>query len=103
MLSILMVCGNGCGSSLVCQMAVEAVLKELGVQAKVDHSDMLSAASKTADILIAGVNFKPHFDKFNSFPNKIYLNSLISKQNYSQSWRKTAGYKMPQMRLSIQN
>ena len=48
--------------------------------AKVDHSDMLSAASKTADILIAGVNFKPHFDKFNSFPNKIYLNSLISKQ-----------------------
>ena len=71
MLSILMVCGNGCGSSLVCQMAVEAVLKELGVQAKVDHSDMLSAASKTADI---------HFDKFNSFPNKIYLNSLISKQ-----------------------
>ena len=44
MLSILMVCGNGCGSSLVCQMAVEAVLKELGVQAKVDHSDMLSAA-----------------------------------------------------------
>lgn len=28
MLSILMVCGNGCGSSLVCQMAVEAVLKE---------------------------------------------------------------------------
>ena len=77
MLSILMVCGNGCGSSLVCQ---EAVLKELGVQAKVDHSDMLSAASKTADILIAGVNFKPHFDKFNSFPNKIYLNSLISKQ-----------------------
>ena len=80
MLSISMVCGNGCGSSLVCQMAVEAVLKELGVQAKVDHSDMLSAASKTADILIAGVNFKPHFDKFNSFPNKIYLNSLISKQ-----------------------
>ena len=31
MLNILMVCGNGCGSSLVCQMAVEAVLKELGV------------------------------------------------------------------------
>ena len=67
MISILMVCGNGCGSSLVCQMAVEAVLKELGVQARVDHSDMLSASSKSADILIAGVNFKPHFDKFPSF------------------------------------
>ena len=32
MLSVLMVCGNGCGSSLVCQMAVESVLKELGVK-----------------------------------------------------------------------
>ena len=84
MLSILMVCGNGCGSSLVCQMAVEAVLKELGVQAKVDHSDMLSAASKTADILIAGVNFKPHFDIFYSFNNKIYENRIIIKHKFKQ-------------------
>ena len=68
MLNILMVCGNGCGSSLVCQMAVEAVLKELG------------ASSKSADILIAGVNFKPHFDTFKRFPHKIYLNSLINRQ-----------------------
>lgn len=80
MLQILMVCGNGCGSSLICQMTVEAVLKELGVQAHVDHSDMLSASSKSADILIAAVNFKPHFDTFKLFPNKIYLNNLVSKQ-----------------------
>lgn len=80
MVTILMVCGNGCGSSLICQMSVEAVLKELGVSAHVDHSDMLSASSKSADILIAGVNFKPHFDSFKLFPNKIYLNSLVNKQ-----------------------
>ena len=55
MISILMVCGNGCGSSLVCQMAVEAVLNELGVKANIDHSDMLSAASKHAEILIRGL------------------------------------------------
>lgn len=80
MVKILMVCGNGCGSSLICQITVEAVLKEMGVQAQVDHSDMLSASSKSADILIAGINFKPHFDSFKLFPNKIYLNSLINKQ-----------------------
>ncbi len=79
MISILMVCGNGCGSSLVCQMSVEAVLDELGVKANIDHSDMLSAASKHAEILIAGINFKPHFDNFQDFPNKIYLNSLVNK------------------------
>lgn len=79
MINILMVCGNGCGSSLVCQMAVEGVLKELGVEAKVDHSDMLSAKSKKADILIAGMNFKTKFDTFENFPNKIYLLNLVSK------------------------
>ncbi|WP_262394585.1 PTS sugar transporter subunit IIB [Youxingia wuxianensis] len=79
MLSILMVCGNGCGSSLICQMTVESVLKDLGVKAHIDHSDMLSASSKQADILIAGINFQPHFDKFKDFPNKIYLKSLVSK------------------------
>ena len=78
MISILMVCGNGCGSSLVCQMAVEAVLNELGVKANIDHSDMLSAASKHAEILIAGINFKPHFH-FQDFPNKIYLQSLVNQ------------------------
>lgn len=79
MLEILMVCGNGCGSSLVCQMSVESVLKELGVAAKIDHSDMLSASSKSADILIAGMNFKERFDTFSNYPNKIYLKSLVSK------------------------
>ena len=81
MINILMVCGNGCGSSLVCQMAVEAVLKELGVQAHVDHSDMLSASSKQADILIAGIKFK-------LFPNKIYLKSLVNRQEIREKLQK---------------
>ena len=34
MLNILTVCGAGLGSSFACQMSVEAVLKELGVEAK---------------------------------------------------------------------
>ena len=88
MINILMVCGNGCGSSLVCQMAVEAVLKELGVQAHVDHSDMLSASSKQADILIAGINFKTQFDTFKLFPNKIYLKSLVNRQEIREKLQK---------------
>ena len=68
MLNILMVCGNGCGSSLVCQMAVEAVLKELGVQAHVDHSDMLSASSKSADIPHCRGQFQTPFRHVQAFP-----------------------------------
>ena len=73
MIKIMIVCANGIGSSLTCQMAVEAVLKELGVQAKV------AASAQKADILVAGLNFKERFDKFRGFPIKIYLKSIVSK------------------------
>ena len=79
MIKIMIVCANGIGSSLTCQMAVEAVLKELGVQAKVEHSSMLAASAQKADILVAGLNFKERFDKFRGFPIKIYLKSIVSK------------------------
>ena len=43
MLQILTVCGAGLGSSFACQMSVDAVLKELGVEAKLDHTDRLTS------------------------------------------------------------
>lgn len=79
MVKIMIVCANGIGSSLTCQMAVESVLKELGADAKVEHTSMLSASAQKADILIAGMNFKERFDKFRGFPIKIYLRSIVSK------------------------
>ena len=59
-------------------MAVESVLNELGVKANIEHSDMLSAASKHEEIFIEVINFKPHFDHFQDFPNNIYLQSLVN-------------------------
>ena len=41
-MKILMVCGNGLGSSFACQMTVETVLQELGVSASLDHCDLSS-------------------------------------------------------------
>lgn len=62
--------------------------KRIGVQAHVDHSDMLSASSKQADILIAGINFKTQFDTFKLFPNKIYLKSLVNRQEIREKLQK---------------
>ena len=45
MLKILTVCGAGLGSSFACQMSVEAVLKNLGVTATLDHTDISSVAA----------------------------------------------------------
>ena len=57
MLQILTVCGAGLGSSFACQMSVDAVLKELGVEAKLDHTDISSVGGAKADIILSGKNF----------------------------------------------
>ena len=61
MLQILTVCGAGLGSSFACQMSVDAVLKELGVEAKLDHTDISSVGGAKADIILSGKNFEKQF------------------------------------------
>ncbi|GIP33835.1 PTS sugar transporter subunit IIB [Paenibacillus sp. J2TS4] len=49
---VLCVCGLGQGTSLILRMNVENVLKEMGVQADVEHTDVSSAASMPADYIV---------------------------------------------------
>lgn len=53
MKNILVVCGNGLGTSLMMEMAVKEVLKKLSVEALVSHEDLSSALSSSADIWVA--------------------------------------------------
>ena len=56
MKKILVVCGNGLGTSLMMEMAVKDVAKKIGYAAEVDHEDLSSAASSTADIWVAATD-----------------------------------------------
>jgi len=80
LLKILVVCGAGLGSSFACQMSVESVLKDLKVEANLDHSDLSSAAGYGADIIIAGKNFESQFKRHNLRSCLIFLNNLIDKK-----------------------
>mgnify|MGYP004705562181 CR=1 FL=1 len=51
-MKIMTVCGLGMGSSLILKMNVEAVLRQHGIQASVEHMDVSSAASVNADVVI---------------------------------------------------
>jgi PTS system ascorbate-specific IIB component len=53
-LKILTVCGMGLGSGLLLRMQVEKALRQLGVQADVEVSDMGSARAmaRTADLIV---------------------------------------------------
>ncbi|RIQ10970.1 PTS sugar transporter subunit IIB [Jiangella rhizosphaerae] len=52
-LTVLTVCGVGMGSSLILKMNAEKALKSLGVEAKVEHTDVSSARGMKADVAIA--------------------------------------------------
>jgi PTS system ascorbate-specific IIB component len=51
-MKILCVCGLGQGTSLILRMNVETVLRELGVNADVEHTDVSSASSESPDFII---------------------------------------------------
>ena len=86
-LNILFVCGAGLGSSFACQMAAEDVLTKLGVEARLDHSDISSAASARPDIIITAQNFQSQFEKFTIDPKQtiiVYLRNIVSKQEIEE-------------------
>ncbi|WP_088832409.1 PTS sugar transporter subunit IIB [Paenibacillus tyrfis] len=51
-MKILCVCGLGQGTSLILRMNVESVLRDLGVNADVEHTDVSSASGMAADHII---------------------------------------------------
>jgi ascorbate PTS system EIIB component len=52
MKKILVVCGNGLGSSLIVEMNVKKVLKELGIEANVSHTDLTTSKTEKADLYL---------------------------------------------------
>lgn len=51
-MKITVVCGNGLGTSLMMEMSIKTILKDLQVNADVDHVDLGSAKSTASDIFV---------------------------------------------------
>ena len=51
-MNILVVCGNGLGSSFIVEMNVKKVFKELNIDAEVSHTDLATAKTEKADYYI---------------------------------------------------
>ena len=50
-MKILAVCGFGVGSSMILRMSIEKVLKELGIEAEVENTDVSSAQGAQVDFV----------------------------------------------------
>ena len=53
-MKIMAVCGSGLGSSFMVEMNIKKVLKKIGVEAEVEHSDLASALPGAADVFVMG-------------------------------------------------
>lgn len=75
-MKILAVCGSGLGSSFMLEMNIKKVLKKLGKEAEVNHSDLSSVTPDVADLFVLT---KDLAGSAQSIPNEklIVLNSII--------------------------
>lgn len=54
-MKILVVCGNGLGSSFIVEMNVKKMMAELGLNGEVSHTDLATAKTERADHFIGSV------------------------------------------------
>lgn len=82
-MKILVLCGNGLGSSFMMELNVKKVLKELGKEAEVNHTDLTTAKTMSADIFIGAKdimdNFKREGAKLIGLENIVSVKELKEK------------------------
>jgi len=62
MKKILVVCGNGLGSSFIVEMNVKKILVELGVEAQVSQPDLTTSKTEQADIYLGSADIVNQLD-----------------------------------------
>ncbi len=85
-LKIVTVCGVGMGSSLLLRMYTEDVLKELGIDARVEASDATQAKGARADLILTSPALVEHctggtavVKAIKSFVNKAEIRSVLQE------------------------
>ncbi|SDZ61547.1 PTS system, ascorbate-specific IIB component [Evansella caseinilytica] len=82
MKKILVVCGNGLGSSFIVEMNVKAILKELGIEAEVSHTDLTTSKTERADYFIGSADLVEHLE--DGTREVLKLNNIMDKQELRQ-------------------
>lgn len=62
MKKILVVCGNGLGSSFIVEMNVKTILGQLGIEADVSHTDLTTGKSEKADLYLGSKDLISQLD-----------------------------------------
>jgi len=78
-MKILVVCGSGLGSSFMMELNIKTIIKELGVEAEVTHTDLGSAKGEGADIYVGTKDITSQLEGIGG--EVISLKSMIDKKD----------------------
>lgn len=67
-MKILAVCGFGVGSSMVLKMTLDKVIKEMGIDATVENTDVASAKATPADVYFTSAELAPDIEESTDKP-----------------------------------
>lgn len=74
MLTIITVCGNGIGSSLMLKMKIDEICEEHNIKASVESADFNSAQGKKADLIITVKELAAQFEDRDVAIVRSYIN-----------------------------
>lgn len=83
MKKVLVVCGNGLGSSMIVEMNVKSILKDLNKEAEVSHTDLSSAKSEPADLYLGSEDIVGSLD--DGSKNVVQLKNLMDKNELKEA------------------
>ncbi|QIL87107.1 PTS sugar transporter subunit IIB (plasmid) [Vibrio sp. HDW18] len=78
-MKIMVVCGNGLGTSLMMEMSIKAIVKDLQVDAQVDHIDLGSAKGTQCDIFVGTNDITDQLITLGVTPKIVSLANMVDK------------------------
>jgi PTS system ascorbate-specific IIB component len=82
MKKILVVCSSGLGSSFIIEMNAKKILKELNIEAEVNHTDLTSGKTEFADLYIGSQEIISNL--IDGKRNVAGLKNLLDKKELTQ-------------------
>ena len=84
-MKIVCVCGLGMGSSLIMKMTVDKVVRELGIDAEIEHWDAGTVGSKEVDMIMTTEDFQ---ERFADRQDVVYLKNVVNAAEAKEKIKK---------------
>lgn len=78
-MKIMVVCGHGLGTSLMMEMSIKSIVKDLNIDAEVDHIDLGSAKGTPCDIFIGTRDIVEQLNALGVEQRIVSLDNMVDK------------------------